>query len=67
MGGAWFQDVFSQSPADSEVEQTALDAVGHSLGIKQNPTMCHVSICKVCKHIKPSCILRRQVSNINLV
>ena len=53
MGGAWFQDVFSQSPTESEVEQTALDAVGHSLGMKQNPTMCHVTICKVCKCIKP--------------
>ena len=50
MGGAWFQDTFSQSPTDSEIEQAALDAIEHNLGIKQNPTMCHASICKVCKY-----------------
>ena len=47
MGGAWFQDIFSHFPTDSEIEQVALDGIAHSLGIKQNPTMCRASICKV--------------------
>lgn len=49
MGGAWFQDVFSQSPTESEIQQVALDAIRESLGITQNPTMCHVTVCKVRK------------------
>lgn len=51
MGGAWFQDIFSQSTTESEIEQIALDAINDSLGITQDPTMCHVSVCKVRKHV----------------
>jgi len=44
MGGAWFQDIFSHFPTDSEIEQVALDGIAHSLGIKQNPTMCRAIV-----------------------
>jgi len=47
MGGAWFGDLFSTSTTTNDIEQVALDAVGHSLGICQDPTMCHVSVHKV--------------------
>jgi len=48
MGGAWFQDIFSQLPTENEIEQVTLDAIRHSLAIKQDPTMCHISVHEVC-------------------
>ena len=50
MGGAWFEEVFPQSPTESEIEKVALDAIQHSLGITQSPSLCHIKVCKVCTH-----------------
>lgn len=60
MGGTWFHDVFSQSPTESEIEQVALDAIKHSLGIKQDPTLCHVTVCKVCTCISIPYVTRHE-------
>jgi len=48
MGGAWYEELFSTSTV-TDIEQVALDAIRHSLGINENPTMCHVSVHKVCQ------------------
>lgn len=48
MGGAWFEEVFPQSPTESEIETVALDAIQHSLGITQSPSLCHIKVCKDC-------------------
>jgi len=51
MGGAWYKEVFSTSTTTSDMEEVALKALQHSLGINQDPTMCNVSIHKVCQYV----------------
>jgi len=47
MGGAWYEELFSRSTV-TDIEQVALDAIRHSLGINEDPTTCLVSVHKVC-------------------